>query len=142
MLRQVHGLDPVVFPRPRRHRYSSFTSQLPTRFDAVNPDPGTLTREPPTTKRKCGKPEFICPFCKKIKGYDSVAGYWGHLVHKHDGLDTERRLTEIRRTAVLWREYWDQYSDGGKRGQATRLRLEQVASDNFNWDVVLSWGLR
>ena len=63
-------------------------------------------------------------------------------MHKHDGMDTEERLREIRRTGTLWREYWKNYSDGGKRGLATVGRLEQLEEEGFSWDTVLSWNLR
>lgn len=80
-------------------------------------------------------------FCKKIKAFDSAAGYWGHLVHKHDGIDTSNRLDEIRRTAAQWKVYFD-IQDGGKGGRVMKYRLEELMQDGFDWDAVLAWGLR
>ena len=96
----------------------------------------------PASRRKQGKPELFCVFCKRIKHFDSLSGLWGHVIHKHDGIDTPQRLREICRTAESWVEYWTHNSDGGKRGSATLKRLEQVMRGDFSWDVVLGWNLR
>ena len=65
--------------------------------------------------------------------------YWGHLVNKHKDISDQVRLGEIRRTALLWRMYWDQYSDGGKYGNPTMAKLLQIEEEEgFEWQQVLN----
>lgn len=82
----------------------------------------------------------------------SIDGYWTHLVKKHHGtdktgrikkhvIDDEKLLTEIRQSASLWRTYWHDHSDGGKRGNATKARLEQIEEEEFGIQDVLDWGV-
>ncbi len=141
-LRMARGMDQVRFDRPRRHLYSSFETTLPSNLSAVVVDPAHLCTEPPPSLKPAGKPNLLCLFCSKIKNFDSLVGYWGHLVHKHEATDTEARLQEIRRTAVVWRTYWEDYSDGGKRGTKTREKISQAEEDTFDWSMVLDWKLR
>lgn len=82
-------------------------------------------------------------FCKRIKSFDSISGFWGHLVHKHDGIETLMRLEQIYLTAVKWNEYCQKkYSNGGKGGNVTKRRIEQVLEGGLTWDDVLDWKLR
>ncbi|KAI4284959.1 MAG: hypothetical protein L6R38_001026 [Xanthoria sp. 2 TBL-2021] len=144
VLRQARGLSREAsrFRRPRRHLFSTFEGHLPCRFPAINVHVANLVTDRPVSRGKRGKPVSFCVFCKSIKAFDTAAGYWGHLVNKHDGIDTSMRLDEIRRTAAEWTVYWEENSDGGKRGHATKQRLEQVKQAGFDWDVVLAWELR
>ncbi|KAI4237115.1 MAG: hypothetical protein LQ349_002098 [Xanthoria aureola] len=143
VLRRARGIspDPTPLTRPRRHRWSTFEGYLPCRYPAIKVDPDNLALDRPASRRIPGKPDLICMFCKKIKAFDSAAGYWGHLVHKHDGIDTSNRLDEIRRTAAQWKVYFD-IQDGGKGGRVMKYRLEELMQDGFDWDAVLAWGLR
>lgn len=104
-------------------------------------EPADLVLERPAPTNP-DKPRLLCIFCKRLKNLQTISGLWGHIVHKHDGIDVEDRLREIRRTARLWRRYWDENVDGGKGGSATVKRLEEVEKDDFNWGTVLSWKLR
>ena len=92
--------------------------------------------------RKAGKPELACEFCKVFKGYSSIDGLWTHLVKKNPDASTDERLAEVKRTAGLWRAYWDQYSDSGKGNNWTYVRLRQAESPTFGWQDVLNWGVR
>ena len=106
-------------------------------------DPADIVTEPPSLLSGSGdKPKLLCVFCKRSKNLQTIAGYWGHLVHKHDGVDTDQRLTEVRRTGSLWRKYWQEHSNGGKRGYATIKRLEEIDEEGFCWETVMSWKLR
>ena len=88
-------------------------------------DPNDLIDEAPPAKKE-GRPDLLCAFCLQLKIYASITAYWGHLANKHRDINNQERLEEVRRTASLWREYWDGYSDGGKYGNATMARLQQI----------------
>ena len=55
---------------------------------------------------------------------------------------TPQLVSERKRTATLWRTYWETCSDGGKRNDPTMRKLNQVASEDFTWDMVMGWNLR
>ena len=131
VLRRARGIAPKPIDRPRRHRFSSFESQLPCRFPALKVESADLILERPAPTNPA-KPQLLCIFCKRLKNLQTVTGLWGHIVHKHDGIDVEGRLREIRRTARLWRTYWDENVDRGKGGTATVKRLEEAEKDDFN----------
>lgn len=101
VLGQARGVSREArrFRRPRRHLFSTFEGHLPCRFPAFDVDVANLVTDRPVSREKKGKPLLFCVFCKGIKAFDTASGYWGHLVHKHDGIDTSHRLNEIRRTA-------------------------------------------
>ena len=65
-------------------------------------------------------------------------------MHKRKEMNDDERLKEVLRGATLWRQYWDQYSDGGKYGNPTMVKLVQIEQqgENFGWQQVLDWGLR
>lgn len=128
--------------RPRRHLFSTFEGRLPCRYVSIGVDPSNLVLDAPASRRKAGKPVLICVFCRAIEAYDSLQGYWGHLVNVHDGVDTSRRSDEIRRTASEWKIYWDETCDGGNQGHVTKQRLVQARQADFDWDAVLAWELR
>ena len=144
-LRQARDLPSSLRPflRPRRHPYSTFEGQIPSRFPALAVDPVSFVTERPSPRKKNGKPDLFCVFCKRIKKpYDTIAGLWSHIVHKHDGIDTSARLEEIHRIAAQWRFYLDNFTDGGERGQRTRKRLEELQEPGFDWNRLLDWNLR
>ena len=93
-------------------------------------------------RKKEGRPDLLCAFCPRIKGYASITGFWAHLVNKHRDVDDQRRLEEICRAGSLWRTYWERYSDGGKYGNPTMAKLRQIEQEGFGWQQVLDWGLR
>ncbi|KAL8782339.1 MAG: hypothetical protein Q9213_005460 [Squamulea squamosa] len=143
VLRQARRLptDLNPFRRPRRHQFSTFEGYLPCRFTAVKVHPDDLEFDCPVSRRKSCKPDLFCKFCKRIRAFDSLAGFWGHVVHKHDGIEIPKRLEEIRRTATEWRIYSEQ-QEGGKKGQSTLKRIEQALRADFDWEIVLAWELR
>ena len=144
MLRQAKGLPPSQpIPRPRRYQYPTFESTLPCNFSAVKLDTADLVSEvPPATK--FGKPDLVCKLCVSthIKAYASLIGYWTHLVHKHQDADVDERLEEVRQTAKTWGVYWENHSDGGKRGNPTMAKIQRTQDADFAWTDVLGWGLR
>jgi len=132
-----------VPPRPRWYKYPTFEGRLPCIFPAVNVRPQDLVRSDrsaTTTER----PKLICDFCvtSHIKAFASIAAFWAHLVHQHQATPDPDRLCEVRRTASLWKTYWDLYSQGGKRDNPTMARLKQALQSEFCWKDVLEWGLR
>lgn len=130
--------------RPRRHPYTSFESQLPLSsvFDSVAVDPNHLEPKGPKSRRRNGKPDLICTFCTRINCFSSVVGYWSHLFYKHKETPEKDRLQEIRRTASLWRLYWDQSPEKRKGGYSTLVKLDQIDEEGFDWEVVVGWKLR
>ena len=143
MLRQAKGLDAIPpEPRRRRAKYPTLETTLPCIFPAVQIQPDMLAAEGPSA-RKEGKPELICKFCERVKGWQSIVGFWTHLVSKHKyDVPADERLSEVKRTADLWKTYWTRYSDGGKRDNSTMAKLKQVESPTFSWQDVENWGLR
>lgn len=143
VLRQAKGI-PSAPPirRPRRYLYPTFESQHSSPyFPAITVDSKDLVQEAQSTKKE-GRPDLICGFCPCIKTYASITAYWGHLVNKHRDINSEARLREVYRTATLWRTYWKEYSDGGKYGNPTMVKLLQIEEEGFGWQQVLDWGLR
>ena len=143
VLRKAKGISPTLpIPRPRRYLYPTLESQLPCSFPAVAINPDDLVETLPLPAKKEGRPDLLCAFCLHIKAYASVLAYWGHLVHKHKDINDQARLEEVCRTASLWQTYWDKYSDGGKHGNQTMVKLQQIEQEGFRWQQVLDWGLR
>jgi len=143
-LRRAKGLPPTQpTPRPRRHVNPTLESQLPSLFSAITTDADELVPEA-LPIRKEGRPELVCKFCTsyRIKAFASITGLWAHVANKHPEVDDGARLREVQRTALLWQAYWDDYSDGGKRGNPTVIKLKETQGDGFGWDDVLRWGLR
>lgn len=157
VLLKAKGLAPRPPPtRPRWHTYPTFEHQLPLTFCPDNSavdlvDEGIVSDAPPTSPP--GKPELRCRFCPRIKSFKSIIALWSHYVHQHYSatgdapwskvvVAEQALLEEVRRTAQLWREYWRNHSDGGKRRDPTMMKLNQVAGDSFSWSHVLEWHLR
>ena len=136
----MDAVPPV--PRPRRWRYATYETQLPCIFPAIRVQPDRLVAEA-SSARKEGKPEITCKFCERIRGWQSVIGFWTHLVNAHkEDVPEDARLAEVIRTADLWKTYWARYSDGGKRDNPTMKKLRQMENPAFGWQDVLDWNLR
>lgn len=60
----------------------------------------------------------------------------------HREVSPDERLAEMIRTGDLWRIYWVNYSDGGKRDNPTMAKLRQMQDPAFGWQDVLDWDLR
>jgi hypothetical protein len=83
-----------------------------------------------------GKPELKCQFCSRTKAFKSIIALWSHFVHQYHKrqnstwirivVGEQHLLEEIRRIAGVWRTYWREYSDGGKRRDPTMLKLIQA----------------
>ncbi|KAI0441229.1 hypothetical protein F4803DRAFT_524253, partial [Xylaria telfairii] len=148
VLRRARGLpEPTASPcRPRGHRYGTFIheatpiqagceeSRVTARFDADD-----LQKDIPP--RQLGRPDLICPFCRRTKAFRGPTAFWSHLVKEHDGIDEGTRLAEVRRTALLWRRYWAEDSEGGRRDGPTMTRLREAVADDLTWEHILDWGL-
>ena len=144
VLRQAKGLPTQSVPRPRRYLYPTLESQVPSSsFPAIIVSPDNLVEEVLPAKKE-GRPDLLCAFCPCIKAYASITGFWSHVVNKHKEINDEQRLKEVLRGAALWRQYWDQCSDGGKYANPTMAKLEQIEQqgESFGWQQVLNWGLR
>lgn len=154
VLRTAKGITPIPAPpRPRWHNYATFEFQLPLMFcregSIITADPRTLVNQlMPIDQHP--KPELICAFCCGIKAFKSIIALWCHFVHWHVAdmeshakvvVGNDRLLDEVRRTASLWRTFWDGHSTGGRKRNPTSEKLTQVAGEHFSWDTVLSWGL-
>ena len=143
VLRLANGLPPSPpISRPRRYQYPTFESQLPCRrFSAVTVDPTSLvTGESASQDSK--KPSLACPYCKKATFLASIVAHWAYIVHAHPKVDQQIRLDEIRRSGAVWSIYWDECSDGGKGGNETQRKLEELRNEDFVWNNVLAWNLR
>ena len=143
VFRQAKGLPALPpVPRPRRYIYPTFETSLPSHaFPALHVDAAELVPDG-AHGLKPGKPDLCCKFCVEIKAYGSIVGLWSHLINKHGAIDKEERLSEIRRTALLWRTYWNEYSDGGKYGNPTQSKLDQTEKEGFGWEDVVAWNIR
>ena len=128
---------------PRRYLYPTYESKLPTIFSSVNVDNDTLISEAPPG-RKVTKIGLKCPFCVdyRIKTYATAIGLWSHIYNKHQGIDDEKRLQEILKSGETWRRYWEDHSDGGKRGHPTMEKLIQMQEPDFGWKDIVAWELR
>jgi len=89
-----------------------------------------------------GRPDLVCAFCESTTTFAGIINLWTHFVQKHNDVQDTKRLSEIRRTATMWIEYWKNYSDGGKRGNATMAKLQQIGQEGYSWSDVEAWGLR
>ena len=128
------GIAPTpTISRNRRFKYPNLESQLPCSFPAVTIGSEDLVDEVLTAK-KAGRPDLLCAFCRHVKTFASITALWGHLVYKHKDISDQARLDEILRTASLWREYWELYSDGGKYNNPTMAKLNQIEEEEgFGW---------
>ena len=126
--------------KPRIYRYPTLETQLPCSFETVTVRPEDLISDV-RPSRKEGKPELNCSFCTHDRFYQSIAAFWSHIVYKHEDISPTDRLNEVRRTAELWRVYWQSHSDGGKCGNLTAGRLAQALQSGFSWQDVEGWYL-
>jgi len=73
-----------------------------------------------------------------------VIGYWSHVFKKHLEISNEKRLEEMIRAGMIWRDHLE---DSRARGSGisyddpTWLKLEQIKEESFNWEVVMTWKL-
>ena len=144
ILAEVNGLPPPKpLPRPRRYPYPTFESLLPSQYPAVAINRNELVFGSSTSVKE-GRPNLICDFCSsvRLKSYASIVGLWAHMVHEHQEVDNADRLHEIKRTAMLWWNYWKSCSEGGKRHNLTLAKLEQTQQLGFSWTDVMKWSLR
>jgi hypothetical protein len=154
VLCKAKGLAPLLTPsRPRWHTFPTFEYQLPLTFCQDSAVHWSEEMASNVTDLNCiRKPELRCPFCSGIKAFKSIIALWSHFVHQHYKSESSAwikvvveenlLLEEVRRTASLWRTYWREHSDGGKRRDPTMMKLLQVDDVNFTWVDVLEWKLR
>jgi hypothetical protein len=146
VLLKAKGVTPLAaLSRPRWHPYTTFEYQLPLTFcqvdSAVKLESEQMVNEVVPLSH-IGRPELRCRFCSRIKAFKSIIALWSHLVHQHYKtteeytwskvvIEEQYLLEEIRRTAGLWRSYWRDHSDGGKRRDPTIMKMNQIAEDDF-----------
>lgn len=87
------------------------------------------------------RPQLRCDFCAVPKPFASIYAFWVHLVTKHQGVSDDRRLELVKKSAELWRTYWEKHSVGGKKQNRTYHRLLQIEKGEFSWQDVEAWGL-
>ena len=92
--------------------------------------------------KKTGRSDLLCSHCAHVKSFMSIDGYWNHFVNKHFEVDDVIRLEEIIQSGLLWLSYWQHHSHGGKRGNKTQARLEQIQQAGFCWQNVEHWDFR
>lgn len=91
--------------------------------------------------KKDHKPDLVCLFCSRIKSFESLKGYFAHLVKNHKKISTADRLYEMRRAASLWREYWDLCPSRAAGSHRTEVMLKDLLDKSPVWDDVLAWKL-
>jgi hypothetical protein len=72
--------------------------------------------------------------------FTSIIAIWSHIFHQHKDRDQEELTEVIREKGELWGEYYNGRTHRGK-SDSTIVKLEQVKQPDFNWQVVISWGL-
>lgn len=131
MLRAARGLPHPPPPvRPRQHRFASFEHRLPLSYQpgsTVALRPGSLAGAP--ERGRVPKPTLQCAFCRGVKAFASVVGYWGHLVYAHPGEEEEDCLAEVRKAALAWKEY--QKRTYGRKDRTTR-KIQQTLAEGFS----------
>ncbi|KAL8869292.1 MAG: hypothetical protein Q9174_004382 [Haloplaca sp. 1 TL-2023] len=105
VLRQATGLHlALATDRPQHHLYPTFETRLPLSWDptqiAVNASVKNFASKVPPPQR-LSRPQLLCAFYSRVKGYGTVIGYWSHLVNNHQEVNVSERLPEIKRTATL-----------------------------------------
>ncbi|KAL8762038.1 MAG: hypothetical protein Q9184_001885 [Pyrenodesmia sp. 2 TL-2023] len=145
ILRRATGLPlSLAAPENGHHPYPTLESRLPLTWkmseQALSFDTTDLVAHAPPIQRP-DQPDLVCPYCARLKAWATPTGFWGHLFHKHAEIDPAQRLQEIRRTAGLWADYWQQGPDGGKHGP-TMDKLGAAQKDSFSWEDVVAWQLR
>ena len=142
----IMGLPAINPPPPRPPRHdavaSTFEWKLPLLF---SPDGLALiapARRPSSkAARNLHQPALVCGFCEKITSYSTITYLWSHFINFHRGVDQSRILEEVTRTGSKWKVYLQSrklYS----QDRRTLDRINQTQQDDFNWEVILSWGLR
>lgn len=140
VLRQARGLPPIQLkPHKRRYMFPTFESGLPCSFPAIAPDP-TMLDTAPVKSSDTTRPKLMCSYCTRFKPFASIHAFWVHIVGRHEDVPNETRLQTIRESANLWRQYWSTQS-GGKRGNRTLERLDQIEEEGFCWRHVEEWQL-
>lgn len=121
---------------------STFEWKLPLLF---SPDSLTFdapARRPPSKPaRNPHQPSLVCEFCEKIVSYSTISHLWSHFIHFHRGIDQSKILQEITRTGSKWKVYLQSRKLYGQDGR-TLERIKQTQQGDFDWDIVLGWGLR
>lgn len=132
-------------PRPRQHRYPTFETQVPVSFAVEREANPTLSLQGNSSTAPSGRvprPDLCCPFCPAARIFNSVAGLWGHLVHKHDDEDDGNRAAAVRSSALEWKGYWLTMGMTPQPGSPTLSRITQALAPGFSWAEVQSWDLR
>jgi len=106
IIRMAHGLPPLTIPPPvpANHPFPTFEYQLPLSFDdAVKVDTAHLVRpgsQPITASTRT--PVISCRFCDRENPYVRVTTLWIHIRDKHDLIDRDARLEEIKSIGTTW----------------------------------------
>jgi hypothetical protein len=148
VLRRAKGLPSVNSPpKPADHPFQTFEYQLPLlfphRLSTVLSEDLVSTELPSATSLSLN-PTFHCRFCPYSRVFKTVIGYWSHVFKKHLEISNEKRLEEIIRAGMIWRDHLE---DSRARGSGisyddpTWLKLEQIKEESFNWEVVMTWKL-
>jgi hypothetical protein len=150
VLRRAKGLPDLDPPfRPADHVFASFEYRIPLSLGPqASPlviahlvDNGHASSDVDVTS-----PSFRCCFCRKIKSFITVRGYWAHIRDQHGLVNTTRRLEEIKRSATAWQEHLAdrrrRLGSGTRSDDSTCAKLKQIQEEDFDWEVVKSWKLR
>jgi hypothetical protein len=85
-------------------------------------------------------PFFVsCRFCVTMRQWSQITSYWSHLKKKHPDISKERRLEQIRASALDYKSRARPMSNN--YNPTTWAKVEQAVAPIFTWDVVESWRL-
>ena len=132
----------VIF-RFRWYMYFTFEFQLFCIFSIVIVEINDLIRRS-FSKKLTEKFKLICRFCAdfNIKEFANITEFWAHFVHQHQIIDNQKRLSEIQRTILLWKTYWNLYNSEEKKENSTLIKLNQILQSGFTWHQMLEWSFR
>jgi hypothetical protein len=124
----------------------TFEFQLPVTFCSLDPaitlDDAELVANSSPIKRK-DQPDLICNLCPKINSFRSIIHMWSHIIHQHGRkFPAEDLLNEIRRAALLWKEYRKVWPDTTRSSIETMKKVAQSENADFAWEMVLGWKIR
>ncbi|KAL8649549.1 MAG: hypothetical protein Q9226_005533 [Calogaya cf. arnoldii] len=142
VLRKAYGLPPHhEILRPQRYPYRTFEYRIPGQYSSIRVEAAHLVTKLPGDADHL--PDFTCTYCTPhFQTFASIIGLWSHIVNRHQEVDNSVRLEKIKQTAVVWTDYWSNFSKGGKRNYPTLAKVEEAQGEGFSWTHVMSWRLR
>jgi len=142
---QARGFPLLEAVPPADHPYPTFEPRLPVAFMncAITLDQAHLSPDVTLVSIDI-HPLFYCSYCRIVKTFKSLPGYWAHIRDGHALVPEQTRMDDMIRAGNVWQAHREIAARQGahiNHEDVTWKQVQQTKEDGFSWAVVLSWKL-